>query len=1533
MSSTSSNSADNTSGVRISSPIRRIRRGLIVVCIGIAALIFAVLLLFNFSFFRNRVLMHALARAERALPGRFAVREAAWPRIGSIELDDVAWVDGGDTLLTAEEFRLAVAVGSLFRRDLNIRRIRFAGLFADVPLLRTKFPGGGAEQSSGSEGSGPPLPFIREGSVAGLPSVRVDHFELTAKEIRLDSKKEVTALQITGELSASRHESPALSIERCSVQGFEGRYGIDSLRLNVDVGREAVSGHGTGFVEYNHPFRLNISTASGDSIIFDLSFEGFTNRNTGLTMGAKLERRGFKVLSFVFDGRAIIPPAGELKFLDALSPRMEKVPDLGEAIVTMNGSVGLTPSLAANARFDFQSDGPLHGGCKGIAYSPGTLTVDSLHLTLSDLTFYADAVLASEALSAKAECSIAGGRWLEIVSPGAKRPEKLMGNVHIAVEGDIKGKLNANLEAKAGIEGHMLEHLRLDAVIPTDTITPLQFDIRMRAQDMNAALRGELARGTQVELRLSPIWLTMGRPGAGDAPTPSLLNGRITFDPNRQNVEAANLQIRGALGNARLSGRMDGNEKGRYSLHCEWPQVPDILMQKLKVTGEKRDTLSARWLQGRPFVVDANGTFQKDGGNNTIVSSAVFKLPGPGVFSSMFPSIVNAADMGPLSGRIDIQSISSGAGSLTRCTANLDSTEWIDSSAVQIRLEKGRIGVDTVGIAMEGLLLGVSGAHEQETWDLRGRFGLAEGRLLKRFSTAAMENASADIGGKFRVVKSPYHVDAEGNATGSFRSNNFGIERFVLNTKLDRDGMRTNLRIAEGLFLPAVRLDSLIASYQSMGSGPGIFPGQIFFHARGMDIELLQKLRVDVSPQLSIVVDTLAVGLQRRYMSSVRPFEIALAREHNSLTVADLELAGEMGRIQAGAYVSPDSTHMLVTADVTFPEIPPSLNISSNLWPERLTAQIRAEGSSRLSANVGVSGITLGDGRRPLLSLQAEGSRDSLTANFSVTDSSGTIVQGYALIPASISLRPFSLRLADAPVHLDVDIHRFPMGAYLIGETSRRLPSRVIQLEGRGVVRGKASSPSAYFHSEISFPQWSTLTGYRLLCDAQLSPSAGPDSALTHQVESMTERGGARMPVSDAAGLDGVLSLQRNGQAVLTGTLVYPVGISLKPLLARTNPDGRVESRVSSQQISLADFAPLLPPDVKLDGLLSLNFRAENNVRDPDLNGQIKGRDLRITFKDEVNLLAQSDIRISGSGRRPVIEGNVEIQSGVLRVPEPPKNLHPAEGTAMLWEAAEEPSLPDGVPHDKSREVAAGGKKPVPQLDLNVGLSIPSGFWIRGQGLDVELSGKLNVKQKGALPVITGSLRAVRGQFLFSGRLFQLDRGEVVFYGEEEINPSLDVELSAMVDETLIHITVRGTVKELDLQFASEPEMTEGDIMSLLLLGRKLDELNDDQFDLLQRRATDLLSAFGTTRLAGRLSRQLGVDMVQIRSGREGQNGRALIIGKYLSRRLLVKYEQLLEEATFLINLEYFLTRRLKVETLYGRSDQSGIELDWTKEY
>ena len=101
-----------------------------------------------------------------------------------------------------------------------------------------------------------------------------------------------------------------------------------------------------------------------------------------------------------------------------------------------------------------------------------------------------------------------------------------------------------------------------------------------------------------------------------------------------------------------------------------------------------------------------------------------------------------------------------------------------------------------------------------------------------------------------------------------------------------------------------------------------------------------------------------------------------------------------------------------------------------------------------------------------------------------------------------------------------------------------------------------------------------------------------------------------------------------------------------------------------------------------------------------------------------------------------------------------------------------------------------------------------------------------------------------------------------------------------------------------------------------------------------ERRAADIATAFGMAQLEARIARQLGVDMVSIQRGSGEERRSSLVIGKYISRRALLKYEQALEEwGSFFINLEYFLTQQVKVETLIGRQSQSALEVNWTKEY
>ena len=236
----------------------------------------------------------------------------------------------------------------------------------------------------------------------------------------------------------------------------------------------------------------------------------------------------------------------------------------------------------------------------------------------------------------------------------------------------------------------------------------------------------------------------------------------------------------------------------------------------------------------------------------------------------------------------------------------------------------------------------------------------------------------------------------------------------------------------------------------------------------------------------------------------------------------------------------------------------------------------------------------------------------------------------------------------------------------------------------------------------------------------------------------------------------------------------------------------------------------------------------------------------------------------------------------------------------------------------------------VPDLDVTV--DIPGAVWIRGRGLEVELEGNVRVTYE-ELPILTGTLQARSGHLRLLGRYFEVDSGIVGFYGDDDIDPNLDLSLSTRVDETTVRVDVTGTAKQPDLHLSSDPEMEEGDILSLLLLGRPLDQLDENQTNLLESRARDVAVSYGASQIGSTLSGELGVDLVSVQPTSQG-TGNALVIGKYLSPRILLKYEQAIQSsADFLVNLEYLLTRRLRVETFYGRQSQSGAEINWISEY
>jgi translocation and assembly module TamB len=218
--------------------------------------------------------------------------------------------------------------------------------------------------------------------------------------------------------------------------------------------------------------------------------------------------------------------------------------------------------------------------------------------------------------------------------------------------------------------------------------------------------------------------------------------------------------------------------------------------------------------------------------------------------------------------------------------------------------------------------------------------------------------------------------------------------------------------------------------------------------------------------------------------------------------------------------------------------------------------------------------------------------------------------------------------------------------------------------------------------------------------------------------------------------------------------------------------------------------------------------------------------------------------------------------------------------------------------------------------------------------MTVQLSGDLLLTQKEGEPSVVGELRAVQGDYRFMGRRFELDRGVVAFYGDLDSDPQLDLELRADIEGSVYRIAMQGWALAPELRLTSEPEQTEGDIIASLLFGKPLDELDTGQENLLKARTAQILTSLGSTRLMDRMSRSLGADLISYNQSAGADAASSLLVGKYLSPKLLLKYEQFLDRSNaYTVRLDYALSRFFRVETTVGQGAESGLELKWARDY
>ncbi|MBI2571438.1 MAG: translocation/assembly module TamB domain-containing protein [Candidatus Schekmanbacteria bacterium] len=160
-------------------------------------------------------------------------------------------------------------------------------------------------------------------------------------------------------------------------------------------------------------------------------------------------------------------------------------------------------------------------------------------------------------------------------------------------------------------------------------------------------------------------------------------------------------------------------------------------------------------------------------------------------------------------------------------------------------------------------------------------------------------------------------------------------------------------------------------------------------------------------------------------------------------------------------------------------------------------------------------------------------------------------------------------------------------------------------------------------------------------------------------------------------------------------------------------------------------------------------------------------------------------------------------------------------------------------------------------------------------------------------PGILGHIEATEGAIIFEGRRFKLLSGTFFFRNPTEINPEVDLEAEALIDQTQLTIRLSGQAPRIALEIDSDPPLSLGDKLALITLGKTGQQLAGSTGAVAGAEAGAYLTGELQERLAERMKAVWGFDRFgvdPIFASTERTAGLRLTVGKQVTEDLYVTY-------------------------------------------
>ena len=396
-----------------------------------------------------------------------------------------------------------------------------------------------------------------------------------------------------------------------------------------------------------------------------------------------------------------------------------------------------------------------------------------------------------------------------------------------------------------------------------------------------------------------------------------------------------------------------------------------------------------------------------------------------------------------------------------------------------------------------------------------------------------------------------------------------------------------------------------------------------------------------------------------------------------------------------------------------------------------------------------------------------------------------------------------------------------------------------------------------------------------------------------------------------------------------------------------------------------------LNPNVTSTGQVTFSMDAGGSFDRPELTGQVKLTNVSMSFENIPNGLSQlngtlefdqdrlqvKNLTGTTGGGQISITGYVTYQQGIytdltatgkdIRIRYPAgisslidtklrlqgtQNSFTLSGGVLLTRFTISPNLDFA-----SFAGPSGGISPPPdpnafsnrvRLDIHVTSSPELDF----QNSYAKLAGDVDLRVRGTIaqPTVLGHVTVTEGSATFAGTKYQLQRGDIFFSNPVRIEPTIDLEATARIEDYDITIGLHGTPGNLSPSFRSEPPLAQQDIFSLLAMGRTQEEQQIYSMQAQQAgvntAADALLGGALNATVSSRVQKLFGGGSVKIDPswvGSVGNSTARITVAQQVSNNATLTYATNINStAQQLIQAEVNLTRTVSILAV---RDESGV--------